>query len=496
MLKSMTKFFITTPIYYVNDVPHIGSAYTTLAADVLARAHRQYGDEVRFITGTDEHGAKIAQAAKEAGLAPLAFADSIAGQFQKTWALLDIKADEFGRTTDDRHRYLVGRVIEYLYRQELVYPGKYEGWYCLACEEYKELRPGSGTQQDPVCEVHNRPLEFISESIYYFALSRFQEELVGLIEGDQLLIRPESRKNEVLSFLHSEPLRDIPVTRSKVSWGVPVPFAPEQTVYVWFDALLNYLSFSGAKIGSSANKTDQTEWLAIYLALRAGIWPPSLQLIGKDILRFHAVIWPAMLLALKLPLPKELFVHGFFTVNGQKMSKSLGNVIRPQELVLRYGVSATRYLILSAFPFGADGDISIQKFDTAYTAYLANGLGNLLQRTIVLINKFGIKPWIRLRSPQANSPVNIKEAYLANDLTRAIELTFQLVAEADRYLASKQPWAMDNDALRETVLVKTYEELQKIAEALVPLMPETAEAIKRQLETLEPEPLFPRLENK
>ncbi len=488
----MPKFFITTPIYYVNDVPHIGSAYTTLSADVLARAHRQFGDEVRFITGTDEHGAKIAQKAAEVGKEPQQFADEITNEFQKTWDSLGITYDQFVRTTNKNHEYLAGRVIQELYDAEYIYPGKYEGWYCVACEEYKDIpaspaggKPGS-EPSTPLCEVHSKPLELVSEEIYYFKLSQFQDELIKRIETGKFQIEPESRKNEVLAFLKGEPLRNIPVTRSKVSWGIPVPFAESQTIYVWFEALLNYLSFSGAKIDPRA--AEGLDFEKLRQKIEQSYWPADLQLIGKDILRFHAVIWPAMLLALDLPLPKQLFVHGFFTINGEKMSKSKGNVIRPKELVDRYGADAARYLIVSAFPFGADGDISLERFDAAYTSDLANGLGNLLQRTIVLINKFGIKPQTR-----PTEITQIKKAYLANDLTEGITQTFLLVSSANQYLAAEQPWSMENDALRETVLVKAYEQLQQIAEALTPLMPETSKQIKKQLDTLEPEPLFPRL---
>jgi methionyl-tRNA synthetase len=362
--------------------------------------------------------------------------------------------------------------MQKLYDKNYIFKGKYEGWYCVGCEEYKEVEPDTTA---PVCDIHQKPLEFIAEEIYYFALSKFQDQIISLIGEDKIVIQPEARKNEVLAFL-KEPLRDLPVTRTKVSWGIPAPFDTSQTIYVWFDALLYYLSYGGVKIDSEASGDVRT-W-----------WPTDLQLIGKDILRFHAIIWPAMLLALDLPPLRQLFVHGFFTINGQKMSKSLGNVIRPHEVVDRYGVQAARYLIVSAVPFGADGDISFEKLDAVYTSQLANGLGNLLQRTIVLINKYGIKPQV-----QSSENLQLKEAYLSNDINKALTLTFALVDDANRYIATEQPWAITNDALRETVLVKVYEELLKISEALVPIMPETAASIKKQLETLQPEPLFPRL---
>lgn len=469
----MAKFFITTPIYYVNDAPHVGSAYPTLASDVLARAHRQAGDDVLFLTGTDEHGAKLAQKAAESHQEPRQFVDAVSQEFTKAWQALAISNDKFVRTTDPQHIYLVGQVMQRLYDTDYIYEGQYEGWYCVGCEEYKDVTPENG--QLPDCEIHQKPLELVKEDIYYFRLSRFQGQLVEIIRSNQMKVHPEARKNEILAFLEGQPLRDIPVTRSKVNWGIPVPFAPSQTVYVWFDALLNYLSFSDGKSILEPNTGNQT-W-----------WPADLQLLGKDILRFHAVIWPALLLALKLPLPKELFAHGFFTINGQKMSKSLGNVIRPAELIERYGVDATRFLILSAVPYGSDGDISIDRLDGLYTAHLANGIGNLLQRVISLINRYGIKPQIDAR------PTNILEAYMANDISAALTRTNILVDEANRYIASTAPWAMENTSERETVLVNCYQTLLSIAEAIVPIMPTTAEKMKHQLETLAPEPLFPRL---
>lgn len=477
----MSKFFITTPIYYANEAPHIGSAYTTLVADVLSRAHRQFGEETYFLTGTDEHGAKIAKKAEQASQHPKEYVAKIAAEFRQTWDLLGIKPNVFVRTTDKNHQYLVGQVIQLLYDKKLIYPGRYQGWYCVACEEYKEIptgskSAGSNPKTAPLCDIHRQPLEIIEEKVYYFALSRFQDQLIKIITAETLKIRPVERKNEALAFLTGEPLRDLPVTRSKVSWGIPVPFDPDQTVYVWFDALLNYLTFSGRNVDLAALQGRQT-W-----------WPASLQLLGKDILRFHAVIWPALLLGLELPLPSQLFVHGFFTINGAKMSKTTGNVIKPAKLVNRYGAEATRFLILTAFPFGADGDISWAKLDAAYTAYLANGLGNLLQRTVVLIRKFGLKP-----QTEAAAIAGVTKAYLANDLTGAIQQTIIMIDETNHYLAVKQPWAIKNQAKRETVLIKTVAALLGIAEAITPLLPRTAAAIKRQLNRLQPQPLFRRL---
>lgn len=464
-------FFITTPIYYVNDVPHLGHAYTTLMADVLTKAHAQLGEKTLFLTGTDEHGAKVARKAADNNLDNQQFVDQVAHKFQETWVSLGIEPSVFVRTTDQRHKYLVGQVVAELERKKTIYAGKYKGWYCVACEEYKDV-----DQANLDCDVHHQPLELVEEEVYYFALSKFQDQLIELIESDELKIRPVERQHEALAFLKGQPLRDIPITRSKVSWGIPLPFDSSQTVYVWFDALLNYLSFSTENSNLEAIRANQTSW------------PATLQLLGKDILRFHAIIWPAILLSLELPLPKLLYVHGFFTLNGAKMSKTTGNVISPQALIDRYGRDATRYLIVSAVPFGSDGDISLAKLDAVYTARLSNGLGNLLQRTIVLINKFGVRPQVR---PSDNT--EIEEAYRRFDVAEALTQTFQLVDDANRYLASQQPWLMDNDALRENVLVKTYEQLLKISQALKPIMPAVAARMDQQLTTLKAEPLFPRL---
>lgn len=476
------RFLLTTPIYYVNDVPHIGSAYTTLVADALARAHRQLGGKTRFITGTDEHGVKVARQAAAAGQSNQDYVDSISQKFHAAWSSLHIEPDAFVRTTDPRHQYLVGQVMSRLRDNQFIYPGSYRGWYCVGCEEYKEEFKDIATLKSsasaPSCDIHQRPLELLEEQIYYFALSQFQDRIIELIKSQEFRIEPPARRNEVLAFLTSQPLRDLPVTRSQVAWGITVPFDPNQTVYVWIDALLNYLSFANPD-GDLAKIDQPDSW-----------WPADFQLIGKDIWRFHAIIWPALLIALNIPLPKELFIHGFFTVNGTKMSKSLGNVISPQQLIDRYGAEAARYLIVSAVPLGNDGDISLAKFDAAYTATLANGLGNLVQRTISLINKFAIKPQVA-----ANRLGLIEEAYLANDLSRAIDLTVNLINDSNSYLAAEQPWAMTNDAERQNVLTKTYAQLLTIAEAVTPLMPVTGQRIKEQLDTLRPEPLFPRLDS-
>jgi methionyl-tRNA synthetase len=364
--------YITTPIYYVNDNPHIGHAVTTLAADVLARYYKLKGEDVFFLTGTDEHGAKIAEAAEKAGKEPQAFTDEISQNFAQTWDDLHIEPDGFIRTTDPHHKAVVQHFLQDLYDKGAIYKGSYKGWYCIGCEEFKtETQIGPGN----TCPTHNRPLIEVEEEAYLFKLTEFREQIKQAVESDTLKIRPESRKNEVLGFLKHEGLRDVAISRKNVAWGIPVPWGKDHTVYVWVDALLNYYS---------ASQPDGPQ----FESGKKPAFPPSHQLIGKDILRFHAIIWPALLLASGKPLPKELFVHGYFTINSQKMSKSLGNVITPQQLINRYGVDATRYLLLAAVPFGADGDISLERLDLLYTSDLANNLGNLVSRVQAMLVRY------------------------------------------------------------------------------------------------------------
>ena len=363
----MNKYYITTPIYYVNDVPHIGHAYTTVAADVLTRYHKQKGDYVFLLTGTDEHGAKIAQAAQEKGLEPKEYADLVVPQFIDSWKLLNINYDHFIRTTDPEHEKIASQVLQKVYDNGFIYEDTYEGLYCVGCEKFL-------TETDLVegkCPLHpNRDPVAQKEKNYFFKLKSFEKDLIELFESGEVKIGPESRKNEVLGKLKLG-LQDVSISRAGVSWGIPVPWDSSQTIYVWVEALCNYYTATR------------------FLEGKDKFWPADLHLVGKDILWFHTVIWCALLKAADLPLPKQVFAHGFFTINGQKMSKSLGNVISPQELVDRYGVDGARYLLLSAFPFGDDGDFSFEKLDTKFNADLANGLGNLVARVAKLCENSG-----------------------------------------------------------------------------------------------------------
>jgi len=367
------KFYITTPIYYVNAAPHLGSAYTTIAADVLARYYRgKYGAEnVFMMTGTDEHGAKIQEIAEASNKTPKAFTDSVVKDFQTAWKNLNIDYDGFVRTTDKHHEEAVAWVTQKLYDQGDIYKGSYEALYCVGCEQYKTK---SELLEGDICPDHNRKCEIHEEDAYLFALSKYQNQLETLISNDSILIRPESRKNEVLSFIRGG-LDDIAISRKKekVSWGIDLPFDNTQTTYVWIDAFLNYLT----GLGWPEDK-KQTE----------KFWPADVQLMAKDIIRVHATIWQAMLLALDLPTTKQLFVHGYFTINGKKMSKSLGNVLEPNDLVKKFGADAVRYAVLREFPFGEDGDISEEKIMGRYNSDLANGVGNLFNRVLTLAEMY------------------------------------------------------------------------------------------------------------
>jgi len=480
------KFYITTPIYYVNAAPHLGSAYTTIAADVLARYYRgKYGAEnVFMMTGTDEHGAKIQEIAEASHQTPKTFTDNVAKDFQKAWKNLNINFDGFVRTTDKQHEEAVAWVTQKLYDQGDIYKGSYEALYCVGCEQYKTK---SELLEGDICPDHNRKCEIHEEDAYLFALSKYQGQLEKLISSDEILIRPETRKNEVLSFIRGG-LDDIAISRKKenVSWGIDLPFDNTQTTYVWIDAFLNYLT----GLGWPEEKKQAEKF-----------WPADVQLMAKDIIRVHATIWQAMLLALELPTTKQLFVHGYFTINGKKMSKSLGNVLEPNELVVKFGADAVRYAVLREFPFGEDGDISEEKIANRYTYELANGVGNLLQRTIVLINKFEIP----VKSGKLELTDGDNEKYYTEIHAKIENLDFSnalfdiwslFIRPANERMETDKPWELakfDLPKAAET-LVYCLNNLNIIADLLTPFMPETAEKMKQQLQTLKPEPLFPRLE--
>lgn len=370
-LSSSEPFTITTPLYYVNAAPHMGSAYPTIAADAVARFQRLLGRKVRFVTGCDEHGEKIALAAEKNGLSPQLHCDSVAEQYRSLWAKMDIKYDSFIRTTDTKHSEVVRDILERVWEKGDIYKADYEGWYCVDCEEFKDEKE---IDDQHICPTHRKPFQHRKEGNYFFRLSRYQKEVEDYVSsGDS--VQPVARRNELVTFV-KEGLRDFSISRSAVKWGIPITRDPDQTVYVWFDALNGYLS---GLLPPGAPSTAES--LASYG------WPASIHIIGKDILRFHAVYWPAMLISAGLPLPQKIFGHGFLTKDGLKMGKSLGNVVDPVALTDAYGSDAVRFYFLSQIIFGSDGDFSEQRFRDIVNASLANNIGNMLNRTLTLLLK-------------------------------------------------------------------------------------------------------------
>jgi methionyl-tRNA synthetase len=470
------KFYVTTPIYYVNDVPHVGHAYTTIAADVLARYHRLLGKDVFFLAGTDEHGAKVAEAAKEAGKKPKVFCDQVVSRFIDTWKKLNISNDYFIRTTDSRHEKIVQELLQKAYGNSHIYKGTYEGLYCVGCEKFlteTDLADGR-------CPLHpNREPVKQREKNYFFKLSAFKDKLIEAIEDkndkNHYEILPEERKNEILGKL-KQGLDDISISRAAVGWGIPIPWDKKQTIYVWVDALLNYYTATQ------------------FLKDKSKFWPAELHLIGKDILWFHTVIWQAFLLAAALPLPKQVFAHGFFTINGKKMSKSLGNVISPDYLIKKFGVDGARYLMLSACPFGSDGDISLEKFKIQYNADLANGLGNLVARIAKLCEKSDFK-FKKFDGSNHRTHKKFYQLMMTYRFDQALKFIWDKISVLDHFIDTTKPWKLKEKKLKDT-LDTLVVKIREIAILLYPFLPETAEKIEKQFagpKIKSEKPLFPRL---
>ncbi len=465
----MSRFSITTPIFYVNAPPHIGHAYTVVAADVLARFHRLRGDEVFFLTGTDEHGAKIAEAAKGAGQAPQVFADRISAEFQAVWQALDVRLDDFIRTTETRHAQGVNTALTELQRKGVLYEKSYQGLYCTGCENFLTEKDLDASGK---CPLHNRKPEVVEERNWFFKISQYLADVKVLIQRDVIRVGPEERKNEVLG-LFEQGLDDFSVSRSKarVGWGIPLPFDDTQTTYVWVDALLNYLTALGYGSGDTT-RLDR-------------YWPADVHMIGQDILKFHAVYWPALLLALGLENPKEIFVHGFFTVDGRKVSKSLGNAIDPLALVTRYGSDAARFLLLSQFPFGTSGDVNVARFDEQYNAILANTIGNLVSRTIALLQKFSDG-----KIPDAPADHTFSQTVLAekksveeatspgNLLDALVREPVQLAIALNQYADRTAPWKETDPAKRATALRTLADGVVSLALLAEPVLPRASPAIQ------------------
>jgi methionyl-tRNA synthetase len=478
-MSNPNRFYITTPIYYVNDVPHIGHAYTTVAADVLARYWRLRGRNVFFLTGLDEHGQKVQQAAAKAGIDPQTHCDKLAPQFQALWKRLNISNDAFIRTTDPPHKSIVQQYLQELYDKQLIYKDDYTGWYCTFDERFWAERD----VENGLCPDCKRPVERISEHNYFFKMGQYQDRLIEHIKQHPKFIRPESRRNEVLGFLTTQKLGDLSISRpkSRLSWGIELPFDKAYVTYVWFDALVNYVS-ALEYLGPTPSQ-DQ-------------YWPASVHLVGKDILTTHAVYWSTMLMALNLSLPETIFAHGWWTVGGEKMSKSRGNVVDPNKMIDEFGADAFRYFLLREVPFGQDGDFSQEAMITRINSDLANGLGNLLSRTLTLIERTqaGRVP-TQGKSRAADRDLEQSTVALLNDLlprhleqfefNRALEAIWQVIQIANQYVDKTAPWTLakhesDADQLR-TVLYYMAETLRCLSLATYPFLPMSAQSIRTQL---------------
>ena len=477
----MKSFYLTTPIYYVNDAPHIGHAYTTVAGDVLTRWHRQRGESVWFLTGTDEHGQKVMRTAEQNNVAPQAWVDKLVAEAWKpNWSALNIANDDFIRTTEPRHTERVQKFLQSLKDSGHIYAGKYEGPYCVGCEEFK--LPGDLIDADgeKLCPIHSKPIEMVNENNWFFKLSEFTQPLLDHYKKNPEACQPESARNEVISFLEGG-VSDLSISRSTFDWGIPVPWDTDQVVYVWFDALLNYATAVGL---TDAPETEGGKKFA-------STWPADVHLVGKDILRFHAVIWPAMLMAAGIDIPKKVFAHGWLLVGGEKMSKSKLTGIAPSDITDHFGVDAFRYYFLRAIPFGSDGSFSWEDMSARYTSELANDFGNLASRLAAMIEKYcgGKVPAVAqdatLSEALTTTVAKADAAMVALDFQGGINAVMDFCKQVNRIVTIKEPWILAKDpanqAVLEEVLYNTAESLRALAVLLHPVMPATTEILWESL---------------
>jgi methionyl-tRNA synthetase len=478
---SAKAFYLTTPIYYVNDAPHIGHAYTTVAGDVLTRWHRQRGEAVWFLTGTDEHGQKVMRTADENGASPQDWVDRLVNvAWKPNWELLNIANDDFIRTTEVRHTERVQRFLQGLHDSGHIYAGKYEGPYCVGCEEFKLPGDLIEVNDEKLCIVHSTPVEIVNENNWFFRLSDFVEPLLTHYRANPGACEPESARNEVISFLEGG-VNDLSISRSTFDWGIPVPWDNDQVVYVWFDALLNYATAVG--LGDEPTSEGGKKF--------AATWPADVHLVGKDILRFHAVIWPAMLMAAGLAVPKKVFAHGWLLVGGEKMSKSKLTGIPPSEITDHFGVDAFRYYFLRAIPFGSDGSFSWEDMSARYTSELANDFGNLASRLAAMVEKYcdGILPAVSqdvaLAAALSTTVEKADIAICALDFQGGINVIMEFCKRVNGYVTAKEPWKLAKDpanrAELEAVLYNTAESLRALAVLFNSVMPATCEILWQSL---------------
>ncbi|MET0146223.1 MAG: methionine--tRNA ligase [Ilumatobacteraceae bacterium] len=467
------RFYVTTPIYYVNDAPHVGHAYTTVIADALARWHRLVGDDTYFLTGTDEHGLKVAQSAVEAGITPQAQADRNSTRFREAWDLLDISYDDFIRTTEPRHHLAVQSLLSRIRDNGDIELDTYEGPYCVSCEAYyqeSELVEIDGV--GGLCPIHHRPVIRLKEENYFFRLSRYQQRLIDWITDDPDVIQPESKRNEVLGFIR-QGLDDVSITRTSLDWGVPVPWAPGHVFYVWYDALINYATAVGYGVDDERFET----W-----------WPAVHHLIGKEIIRFHCVYWPAMLMAAGVAPPHRVHVHGWLLLGGEKLSKTVHGAARltdiaPVRLVEDFGVDGFRYHFLRDAPFGPDGDFSYERMVDRYNADLANNLGNLLSRVATVVDRScgGVGPAPSPSSPLAQVAADVVaatvEAWERVEPSVALDATWRLIRETNAYLEANQPWKLEPGPALDAILGDALEALRIVVVLASPAIPASAQAI-------------------
>ncbi len=466
----MSNFYITTPIYYVNDVPHIGHSYTTIIGDAISRFKKVMGENVFYLTGTDEHGQKIEKSAKEKGISPIELADKVVERFKILWKELNIDYDFFIRTTMDFHEKGVQKIFEKLLDQGDIYKGTYTGWYCVSCENYISDDEPEDEQGRKICPDCGRPTEKVSEDVYFFKLSKYQDRLLKFYEENPTFVIPEGRMNEVVSFVKSG-LKDLSITRSTVKWGIKVPSDDSQTIYVWFDALHNYVT----GVGYGTDEEKFRKW-----------WPADVHLIGKDILRFHAVFWPAFLMAAGLELPRKIIAHGWWLRDKKKMSKSIGNVLDPYLLINNFGADSLRYFVLREIPIGIDGNFSHEGFIHRVNSDLANDLGNLVNRVWGMAKKYF----------NSKIPVYSGKLYLADEyevlrkeyidyfekyqINRALERLWLFIGDLNRFIVEKEPWKLNKEGKTEEVskvLLSLVQAIRGVFYLAYPVIPSVAEKV-------------------